>query len=406
MTSFRMCLLRLKTLFAGTLGLMIPLLSFSSATSAQQSIIEVADYESIQDALDAAPESGGVVQLAPGSYTITSPLVVRTSDLTLRGVGPASVIINANNTGEPAFIIRSGKPNPKRKERDEALWRILLTDFRLLGNEKSGHGVHAVDCNELQLRSLTISEHGRDGILMERCFENARIHDCMITYNKGTGLNLNINNHDTIVSANHFEENYDGIRSAEGFNLTMTGNNLDDHLGSALIIEKMMGSVVTGNMLEQSTGWGIVVDRDTYATTFTGNTLTNNAAGGIDLRDAHGCSISANTFSRTAQNALVIRKNSGRLTVSGNTFTNGFVGGETILGNPGESPYGSGITLEDTRGINIAGNTFTAVRPKALSIVGTVSHCVFSNNLLVDCESEADQLLESEVGMNVSMPGE
>ena len=183
--------------------------------------------------------------------------------------------------------------------------------------------------------------------------ENARIHDCMITYNKGTGLNLNVNNHDTIVSANHFEENFDGLRSGDGFNLTMTGNNLDDHLGSAVIIEKMMGSVVTGNMLEQSVGWGIVVDRDTYATTFTGNTLTNNAAGGIDLRDAHGCTISANTFSRTVQNSLVVRKDSGRLTVS-----------------------------------------------------GTVSHCLFTNNLLVDCASDADQLLKSEIGMNVSMPGE
>ena len=190
------------------------------------------------------------------------------------------------------------------------------------------------------------------------------------------------------------------------FNLTMTGNNLDDHLGSALVIEKMMGSVVTGNMLEQSEGWGIIVDRDTYATTMTGNTLTNNKAGGIDLRDAHGCTISANTFSRTAQNALVVRKDSGRLTITGNTFTNGFVGEGTVLGNRGESPFGSGITLEDTQAISITGNTFTAVRPMALSVTGRVTHCLFANNLLVDCESEADQLLQSEVGRNVSMPAD
>ena len=185
----------------------------------------------------------------------------------------------------------------------------------------------------------------------------------------------------------------------------MTGNNLDDHLGSALVIE-MMGSVVTGNMLEQSEGWGIIVDRDTYATTMTGNTLTNNKAGGIDLRDAHGCTISANTFSRTAQNALVVRKDSGRLTITGNTFTNGFVGEGTVLGNRGESPFGSGITLEDTQAISITGNTFTAVRPMALSVTGRVTHCLFANNLLVDCESEADQLLQSEVGRNVSMPAD
>lgn len=389
-----------------TLWALTSLLVFHSVGWAKPKIIDAADYSSIQAALDAVPEDGGIVQLPPGDHTITQPLIIRKGNLTIKGVGSSSSIINANEAGQPSIIIRSGIPNPKRKDRDEALWRILLTDFKLVGNETSGHGIHAIDCNELQLRSLTISEHGADGIHMERCFENARIHDCMITYNKGTGLNLNVNNHDTIVSANHFEENFDGLRSGDGFNLTMTGNNLDDHLGSAVIIEKMMGSVVTGNMLEQSVGWGIVVDRDTYATTFTGNTLTNNAAGGIDLRDAHGCTISANTFSRTPQNALVVRKDSGRLTVSGNTFNNGYVGDDTILGNSGESPFGSGITLENTQGINISSNTFSAVRPKALTVTGTVSHCLFTNNLLVDCTSDADQLLKSEIGMNVSMPGE
>ena len=132
--------------------------------------------------------------------------------------------------------------------------------------------------------TTTISENGGDGIHLERCRENARVTDCMITYNAKTGLYLNVNNHDTIVSANHFEENHDGIRSAEGFNLTMTGNNLDDHIGSSLIIEKMMGSVISGNMIEQSTSWGIVLDRDTYGTTVSSNVLTNNAEGGIDLK--------------------------------------------------------------------------------------------------------------------------
>jgi parallel beta-helix repeat protein len=373
-------------------------------TAQDRASVLAADHPTLQAAIDALPEAGGIVHLPPGVLEITSPLLIAKGELTLHGSGSATTIHNLNEKGQPALILRSGKANPKHKERDEPLWRILLSDFRLIGNEKSGHGIHALDCNELHLRSLTVTEHGADGIHMERCFENARITDCMITYNKATGLNLNVNNHDTVVAGNHFEENQDGLRSADGFNLTMSGNNLDDHLGSAIIIEKMMGSVISGNMLEQSQGWGIILDRDTYSTTISSNIFTNNAAGGIDLRDAHGCTISANTLARTPQNAIVVRKDSSRLTIAANTFANGYVGNNTILGNKNDPPHSSGITLENTRGLNINGNTFSTVIPAALTLSGTVSHCIFANNLLIDTLPGTEGLVQSKINGNHQVP--
>jgi hypothetical protein len=40
-----------------------------------------------------------------------------------------------------------------------------------------------------------------------------------------------------------FEENQDALHCLDGFNLTVTGNDLDDHLGHGVVIE----SVRTGD---------------------------------------------------------------------------------------------------------------------------------------------------------------
>ena len=61
-----------------------------------------------------------------------------------------------------------------------------------------------------------------DGIHMNNCYEDPRVCNSLITYNKATGLNL-IACHDIVVSANQFEENLDALRCVDGYNLCMTG---------------------------------------------------------------------------------------------------------------------------------------------------------------------------------------
>ena len=101
----------------------------------------------------------------------------------------------------------------------------------------------------------------------------------MITYNKAVGLNL-IGCHDIVVSGNQFEENNDAVRCAEGFNLCMTGNCLDDHLRHGVVIENTYGSVVSGNMIEECNGTGIVLDRDCYGITLSANVIAHESGGG------------------------------------------------------------------------------------------------------------------------------
>jgi hypothetical protein len=322
---------------------------------------------------------------------------VTASDVLIEGAGTATHIRNTNIEGKSALVLQhpSGLENRKAE-----LWRVRLANFRLTGNDKSGHGIEARRINEIFIEGVTVSNHGGDGIRLHYCYEDPRICDSLITYNKGTGLNL-IGCHDIVVASNQFEENQDAVRCVDGFNLCMTGNNLDDHLGDGVVIENTYGSVVSGNMIEECNGRAIVLGRDCYGITLSANVIAHNMAGGIDLRDAHGCAVSANTFTIVKQHALRIGPDSGRITVCGNSFSDSYIGQEQLK-RTADDRAAAGLTLEGTADVAVVGNLFSSVAPRALATEGRPSvRVLFSSNVLRDTGSDADQCQNSLVEGNL-----
>jgi hypothetical protein len=350
--------------------------------------IEAVNYPSLQEAIDALPASGGVVQLPPGTIEIDQPLRITQEDVMIEGSGTATHIKNNNVSGQPAILLES--PQLKNNAR-ATLWRIQLENLRITGNEKSGHGIWARRINEIYLHGVTVSYHGGDGIFLDFCTEDPRVCDCLISYNKGTGLHV-AGCHDIVVVGNHFEENRDAVYCHDGFNLCMTGNNIDDHLRHGVVIENTYGSVVSGNMIEQCQGTGIVLERDCYGITLSSNVLAMEHQGGIDLRDAHGCAVSANSFTRVAKDALRIGPASGRITVTGNNFAGSYLG-EGKFRLPENNRAASGIVLSGTTDITITGNSFSSLTTKALTLEGEPSKRVlFTGNVLTDAPSDHAKL--------------
>jgi parallel beta-helix repeat protein len=360
-------------------------------------VVDASQYASIQAAIDALPAEGGAVYLPPGTFEISEPLKITVSDVLIEGAGAATHIKNMNIEGKSALILEhpSGAEN-----RQAELWRVRLANLRISGNEKSGHGIEAKRINEIFIDGVTVSYHGGDGIRLHYCYEDPRICDSLITYNKKTGLNL-IGCHDIVVASNQFEENCDALRCIDGFNLCMTGNNLDDHLGDGVVIENTYGSVVSGNMIEECQGAAIVLDRDCYGITLSANVIAHNG-GGIDLRDAHGCSVSANTFTIVKRDALVIGPDSGRITVTGNNFSDSYIG-QSQVKRASNDRVAAGMILRGTSDIAVVGNLFASVRPKALGVEAEPSRRVlFSDNVLVDVTSEHDKLDASLIESNLA----
>lgn len=362
-------------------------------------VIDAREYVSLQAAIDALPAEGGLVRIPPGTFEITEPLIVGKGDVAIEGCGTATHIKNLNTQGKSALILQhpTGGEN-----RNAELWRVRLANFRITGNERSGHGIEARRINEIFIDGITVSNHGGDGIRLYYCYEDPRICDSLITYNKKTGLNL-IGCHDIVVASNQFEENQDAVRCTDGFNLCMTGNNLDDHLGDGVVIENTYGSVVSGNMIEECAGTAIVLDRDCYGIALSANVIAHNNTGGIDLRDAHGCVVAANAFTIMGKDALTIGPNSGRVTVTGNNFSDSYIGGAKTKRAADDRSAG-GMVLNGTSELAVVGNLFSSLRPKAVSLKGRASKWVlFSNNLLVDTETDHKQLDKSLANNNLGI---
>ena len=354
-------------------------------------VIDAAEYPSLQAAIDALPPTGGAVRLPPGTFEITEPLTIGVSDVLIEGAGTATHIRNVNTHGSSAILLQhpSGADN-----RDAELWRIRLANFRLTGNDRSGHGIEARRINEIFIEGVTVSNHGGDGIHLHYCYEDPRICDSLITYNKRTGLNL-VGCHDIVVASNQFEENRDAVRCTDGFNLCMTGNNLDDHLGDGVVIENTYGSVVSGNMIEECNGTAIVLDRDCYGIALSANVIAHEVTGGIDLRDAHGCTISANAFTIVQKDAVRIGPGSGRIVVCGNSFSDSYIGDGKVK-RAADDRAAAGLTLEGTADVAVVGNLFSGLEPEALAVEGKPSaRILFMGNRLVGTAAECEKLEKS-----------
>lgn len=391
------------TLLIGMMGLSPSMVTGQGKVNlpgARVSVLAI-EYPSIQAAIDALPAEGGEVVLPAGKFEISQPLFVTGEDIRLRGAGAATHIHNANTEGKAAIAFFPPQPfdrSAKGKKRNYR-WRIHLSDMRITGNEKSGHGIDALWVNEIYLEGVTVSYHGGDGIHMDHCLEDARLTDALITYNKGTGVYI-LGNHDSIISGTQFEENRDAMQFVDGFNLTFTGNIIDDHLRDGVVVDNSMGNTISANMIEQCEGIGVVLKNDTYATTVGANIFTANRKGGVVMSDVHGSSITGNTFTIMAKRAVSVDSKCRALTISGNTFANRSIGEGKFKGRP-EDNVASGIVLESASALNISGNTFSNLSSKALTTEGKPARqIVFSGNLMINTEGGHENLQDSKVEGN------
>lgn len=365
----------------------------ATETAPQQEVrkpvtINAKDYPNLQAAFDAVSQHGGLLTIPPGDYHVKEPLILSGSEVRIIGSGPATRIINHNTAGKPAVIIR---PAARETNRQARLWRVELAHLRIQGDPNaidakstepsSGPGLVAEGVNELFLHGVGIDHNGGHGLIMIDCYEDARICNCIITYNKGAGIFLEAC-HDIVVNANQLEENQQGVVCVDSFNLCMNGNNLDDHLGEGVVIENTYGSVVSGNMIEECQGPAIVLDRDCYGITLSSNVLADDFGGAIDLRDAWGCTVSANTFTINPIFGIKIGPNSGRITITGNNFSDSYIGGQTRRTD--KANLATGIILEGTTDIVISGNQFSGLADPAVTARRGCRRLAITGNIVRD----------------------
>lgn len=356
--------------------------------------VDAGDFATIQAALDSLPPEGGIVVIPPGSFELNEPLRIQGSDVMLVGSGTATELKNTNEQGEPTLVLADPELTNPKTDGKHNLWRVKIADLRLTGNEKSGSGIVARRVNEIFIQGVTVSYHGADGIQLDHCYEDPRVCDSLITYNKATGVAL-LGCHDIIVSANQFEENNDALHCFDGFNLTMTGNNLDDHLGRGVVIENTYGSVVSGNMIEECNGDAIVLDRDCYGIALSANVIAHNG-GGIRLLDAHGIAVSANSITIMKTDSLHISAAATRIAVTGNSFSNSYIG-EGKVRRGANDLLAAGIRFDSGHGVSFSGNTVSGLSPQPIIIGDTFDGGMLSDGNVIS-DFNADEQIMKQIG--------
>jgi hypothetical protein len=87
--------------------------------------------------------------------------------------------------------------------------------------------------------------------------------------------------------------------------------------------------------------------------------------------------------------------------VTGNNFSNSYIGEDKVKREANDLAA-AGMVLNGTSGIAVAGNLFSGLRPKALTVEGPASkHVLFSDNVFVDTTGEHKKLEDSLVQDNL-----
>ena len=364
--------------------------------------IDASAFPDLQAAFDAVPSGGGLVRLPPGTFELAEPLRLSRAETRVEGCGTATHLVNRNTEGAPALILGPAGYEGNRRAK---VWRIQLANFRVSGNPRSGDGVLARGVNEIYVHGLSVDHNGGHGIHLADCYEDPRICDSIITYNAQAGLNIQAG-HDIVVSGNQFEENHDAVRCIDSFNLCMTGNNLDDHLGNGVVIENTYGSVLSGNMIEECRGAAVVLDRDCYGIAVSANVLAHNTGGGVEVRDGWGCSITGNAFPLSIAHGVRIGPASGRIAVAGNSFCNSYLGGGKVKRPKPGQDTARGILLDAAPDVVITGNTFTGLAESAIKATGDCPRLVVSGNVVADISrAQAGQHGALDLGANEPLMG-
>ena len=354
--------------------------------------LSAGDYTTIQMAVDALPPEGGTVYLPAGIYKISEPIIVKKSDVSLTGEGTATILLNTSEEGKNTIELIGTEEEP--------IWRVKVSDMHLKGNEKCGNAIYANWINEISLSDMWIDHHGKSGIYLDYCYENPRVYDNNIAYNKEMGVLLD-GCHDIVISANQMEENGVGIYGKGLYNATVTGNNIDDHIKNCIYFINTLGSIITANMLENCLGKSVILDEKCNGIVVTGNTF--RMPGVLSVFKTKGVVITGNAFDASESTALEVEE-SELITVSGNIFSGSGEGVNRIYGmvmkdvidvaisgNTIVKPLEGGIyILGDTSAyINITGNTIknpSYENPGMYSgiLIHNTSHSIISNNIVID----------------------
>jgi|GEM_PF-386930 len=165
-----------------------------------QTVVDGGSCDDIQAAIDGLPAAGGAVLVKAGTYTCDGSVVIDRDDVSLRGVGPATVLRLADEATEPVLVVGQTIENPTVVRRG-----VRVADLAIDGNrthqeyECSGgpceggeylhnNGVSLRHVEDVRVENVTVTAARSGGLVVDQGSRRVEVRDLNSSDNEFDGL--------------------------------------------------------------------------------------------------------------------------------------------------------------------------------------------------------------------------
>lgn len=228
------------------------------------------DQDTINAAMAALPAGGGRISLLEGTYQITNPISIPDDDITIMGLGAATIIQTSDNI---VMVTAANRSN------------ILIADIRIIG-AGAGHNSNVAlfldTCTESSVRGIWIEQAGAMGVFFETC-DFVTIRDAFMTGNIEAGMYLYKCNYCVIdnVISNSNGAGFDGLYLRECTYCKVLNSYFDDNDRGIDVLGNSEHNTIMGCTSINNADTGIVISALSVREIVTNNMVTGNAVAQI-----------------------------------------------------------------------------------------------------------------------------
>jgi len=234
----------------------------------------------IQQALDALPESGGVVILPQGSITLTRPIVLNRSHQTLRGSGTATILRLADSANCPVIIMGEPVNQPGYTVSD-----VHIDSLFIDGNRYNQQ-------RELWMEHGEGSEIRNNGITVQRVSDST-IENVVTARCRSGGLVTTLGVERLVVHGlEAFDNEFDGLACYATTQSQFNNLNLHDNPGAGISLDLNFNGNTISNATLSSNDLGIFM-RNSRGNQFLNVSINKSKNHGVFMAQAETFKLTA-----------------------------------------------------------------------------------------------------------------
>ncbi|WP_049629718.1 right-handed parallel beta-helix repeat-containing protein [Cellvibrio sp. pealriver] len=301
--------------------LMMCVSTFASATE----IVKEKTCTAIQNAINKLPAEGGEVVLSAGTYVCTHPIVIDRNNISLRGMGPASLLRLANNINAPVIVMGTTENIPSRAVRHIRVKELMIdgnranqtsecmggpcsNEFPLRNNgisirrcvdctvqsvtvfgAMSGGLVTELGCRRLTIRDYTSYDNEFDGLAGYET-EDSTFSGIHLYGNKAAGISTDIKfNNNKFYDVTIADNRTVGIFMRDSLDNSFTNLHIRDNVQHGIFLAQVntdpttaaTGNTFTGVVISRSGGMGVLAND--------ASCINNMLVGAQFINNKHGC---------------------------------------------------------------------------------------------------------------------